>query len=129
VIVLDASVLIAHLDEHDALHARAADVLIQAADQAFGCSPITVAEVLAGPAGRGRLDAAGAALTELEVAQIPLGEDAPIRLATLRAETGLKLPDCCVLLAAETAKASTVLTFDLALGRTAERLGLGSAQT
>lgn len=47
------------------------------------------------------LDAARAALDELEVEQVPLGDDASMRLAELRADTGLKLPDCCVLLAAQ----------------------------
>jgi predicted nucleic acid-binding protein len=123
VIVLDASVLIAHLDDRDAFHARAEEALLRAADQPLGCSPITLAEVLVGPARQGQLDAARAALRELEVAQIPLGDGAPIQLAGLRAETGLKLPDCCVLLAAQDAAAESVLTFDDALARAAERLG------
>ena len=48
-IVVDASVLIAHLDERDALHARAGDALLDAADRPLGCGPITFAEVLGGP--------------------------------------------------------------------------------
>jgi predicted DNA-binding protein (UPF0278 family) len=40
------------------------------------------------------------------------------------AGTGLKMPDCCVLLAAQDATAEAVLTFDEALAREAERLGL-----
>jgi predicted nucleic acid-binding protein len=124
VIIVDASVLIAHLDERDALHARAGDVLLKAADRPLGCSPITLAEVLVGPARRDRLAAARDAVAELEVDEIPLGENAPARLARLRAETGLKMPDCCVLLAAQDAAAEAVLTFDDALAREVERLGL-----
>jgi predicted nucleic acid-binding protein len=124
VIVIDASVLIAHLDERDASHARAGDALLGAADRRLGCSPITLAEVLVGPARRERLAAARAAVADLEIEEIPLGDDAPARLATLRAESGLKLPDCCVLLAAQDAAADAVLTFDDALAREAERLGL-----
>ena len=123
-IVVDASVLIAHLDERDALHARAGDALLAAADRRFGCSPITLAEVLVGPARRDRLDAARVAMAELEIEEVPLGEDAPVRLASLRAESGLKLPDCCVLLAAQDAAADAVLTFDDALARAVERLGM-----
>ena len=123
-IVVDASVLIAHLDERDALHARAGDALLAAADQQLGCSPITLAEVLVGPARRDRLDAARAAVAELDVEEIPLGEDAPARLAALRAGSGLKMPDCCVLLAAQDAAAEEVLTFDDCLAREVERLGL-----
>jgi predicted nucleic acid-binding protein len=124
VIVVDASVLIAHLDERDALHARAGDALLAAADRRLGCSPITLAEVLVGPARRDRLDAARAAVAELDVEEIALGEDAPVRLAALRAGSGLKMPDCCVLLAAQDSGAEAVLTFDDALAREVERLGL-----
>ena len=123
-IVVDASVLIAHLDERDALHARAGDALLEAANRRLGCSPITLAEVLVGPARRDRLDAARVAVAELDVEEIPLGEDAPVRLAALRAGSGLKMPDCCVLLAAQDAAAEAVLTFDDALAREVERLGL-----
>jgi predicted nucleic acid-binding protein len=49
VIVVDASVLIAHLDERDALHQRAVERLLEAADQPLACSPITLADVLVGP--------------------------------------------------------------------------------
>jgi predicted nucleic acid-binding protein len=127
VIVVDASVLIAHLDERDALHDRAEEALMRAADQRLGCSTVTLAELLVGPARRARLDAARAALGELDVAEIPLADEAPVRLATLRADTGLKLPDCCVLLAAQYAGAEAVLTFDELLAREVERLGLSPA--
>jgi predicted nucleic acid-binding protein len=124
VIVVDASVLIAHLDERDALHAGAGEALIEAADRRLGCSTITLAEVLVGPARHDRLGAAHAAVAELAIEEIPLGEDAPVRLAALRARSGLKMPDCCVLLAAQDAAAEAVLTFDDALAREVERLGL-----
>jgi hypothetical protein len=47
--------------------------------------------------------------------------------SVLRAETQLKPADCCVLLAAEDARARSVLTFDDQLGATASQLGLVSA--
>jgi predicted nucleic acid-binding protein len=121
VIVVDAGVLIAHLDENDALHDRAVDALLRAAEQPFGCSPITLAEVLVGPARAGRLRDARNAITTLNVAEVPLGDDAAARLAALRAETALKMPDCCVLLAADDALAEAVLTFDDRLARAAEQ--------
>lgn len=99
-IVGDASVLIAHLDGRDARHARAVDRLLAAAEHPLGCSPITLAEVLVGAARHGQLQTASAALEQLGIEEVALGEHAPARLARLRAETGLKLPDCCVLLAA-----------------------------
>ena len=111
-IVVDANVLIAHLDERDALHEQAVERLLAAADEALGCSTLTLAEVLVGPARRGRLDDARAAMAALEVQEIPLGTGAAGDLATLRAETGLELPDCCVLLAARDAHASGIVTFD-----------------
>lgn len=122
-IVLDASVLIAHLDTSDALHDRAFALLAALADEPFAASPITLAEVLVGPARAGRLDRAAAALRALEVAPVPLDGEAPARLAMLRAGTGLKLPECCVLLAAERAAAG-MATFDLRLAAAAGERGL-----
>lgn len=43
--------------------------------------------------------------------------------------THLKLPDCCVLLAAQDKHADAILTFDDRLGREAERLGFGSRES
>lgn len=122
-IVIDASVLIAHLDATDAHHDRAAERLLSVAEQPLGASPITLAEVLVGPARTGRLEPARQAITDLGVDEIPLSGDAPAKLALLRAETNLKLPDCCVLLAAQDARADGVLTFDDRLTREAARLG------
>ena len=47
----------------------------------------------------------------LEVNELPFPPDSAVRLAKLRASTGLKMPDCCVLLAAADAGA-TVASFD-----------------
>jgi predicted nucleic acid-binding protein len=112
VIVLDASVLIAHFDEADAFHEDAGELLRSVADEPLGASPVTLAEVLVGPARAGRLDRAIAALAQLDVRTVALAEDAPLRLAMLRAETSLKLTDCGVLLAAEQVGGATVATFD-----------------
>lgn len=122
-IVLDASVLIAHLDPRDALHETADERLLVAADQPFGASTITLAESLVAPLRTGRLRTTQAALRALEVAELPLPANAAERLAALRADTGLKLPDCCVLLAAEDADGG-VLTFDDRLARAAAERGL-----
>ena len=127
-IVLDASVLIAHLDATDAHHDRAQRLLLQAADQELAASVVTVAEVLVAPARAGHLARATAVLAELGVASVPLDVDTHVRLAMLRAETGLKLPDCCVLLAAEQGRGA-VGTFDdrlAAAGRARGHLVLGA---
>ena len=117
-IVVDASVLIAHLDERDGQHERAVQALLEVVEQPLGCSPITLAEVLVGPARHDRLEAARDAVVALGVEEIPFAGDAPARLASLRVATGLKLPDCCVLLAAQDAGAE-ILTFDDRLARAA----------
>jgi toxin FitB len=126
VIVVDASVLIAHLDEADALHARAVQSLLESAEQPLACSPITLAEVLVGPARHGRLDLARTAVADLGVREIALAADAPARLAALRAETNLKLPDCGVLLAAQDGTAGAVLSFDDRLARAAAQMGFAA---
>jgi predicted nucleic acid-binding protein len=123
VIVLDASVLIALFDENDAQHTSAVERATDAADEPFGCSPMTLAEVYVGPARARRLEVAQRAIEGLGVTEIGLPTDAATRLASLRAATGLKLPDCCVLLAAQDERA-VVLTFDDRLARVAGQLGL-----
>jgi len=124
-IVLDASVLIAHLDPRDALHDAADERLLDAADRPFGASTITLAEALVAPLRTGALRTTQAALRTLEVEELPLPAGAAERLAALRVDTGLKLPDCCVLLAAEDANGG-VLTFDEGLARAAAERGLAA---
>lgn len=122
-IVLDASVLIAYLDAEDAQHQKAETMLAREIDDGFAANPLTLAEVLVGPSRAGRLDAARSALRELEVAEHPFPVDTAVRLARLRADTGLRMPDCCVLLAAQDT-AARLATFDERLIRGAEELGL-----
>jgi predicted nucleic acid-binding protein len=122
VIVLDASVLIAHLDSEDAHHDRATSLLLGAVDEPLCASRLTLAEVLVGPARAGELDRAAGALAQIDVAGVGLDADAPARLALLRAGTGLKLPDCCVLIAAEDVRGA-VATFDDRLGAVARERG------
>ena len=118
-IVLDAGVLIAYLDSDDNHHVAAEALLVGAIDDDLGANPLTLAEVLAVPARDGRLESAQTVLRELEVDELAFPRDTAVRLAQLRASTGLKMPDCCVLLAAEDAGAA-VASFDDRLARTAE---------
>lgn len=122
-IVLDASVLIGFMFEQDEHHAAAVALLRNIAGQPLGASQLTVAEVFVVPARLHRLDAAEQMLAELGAAEVPLPPGAARRLAELRAETGLKLPDCCVLLAAQTA-AGSLATFDERLAREATSRGI-----
>ena len=123
-IVLDASVLIGHLDGNDSHHRRARELLEVSAASPLGASPISLAETLVAPARAGQLDVAREALVRIGVTELSFDEDAAARLAALRATTGRKLPDCCVLLAAQD-NAGAVATFDKDLARAARDLGLG----
>lgn len=117
-IVLDASVIIAFLDRDDAQHSRAKELLAREIDDDFAANPLTLAEVLVVPARDGRLEQAQAVLRDLEVEELPFPSDSAVKLALLRVGTGLKMPDCCVLLAAQTACAR-VASFDDRLTRVA----------
>jgi len=123
VIVLDASVLIGYLDGDDAHHAAAEALLAAAVDDDLAVNPLTLGEVLVVPARDGRLDAVLDVLDDLEVAQLALPADAAPRLAQLRVATGLRMPDCCVLLNAAVAGA-TVASFDDRLLEAAAGRGL-----
>ncbi len=122
-IVLDASVLIAHFDPADAHHAQAREVLLGVETEEIGASQITLAEVLVGPARAGRLALAERALERIGVIALSLGDHAPTALAELRAGTGLRMPDCCVLLAALDVSGS-IATFDRRLRAAAGELGV-----
>jgi len=123
VIVLDASVLIAHLDGSDHHRTRAQSLLEAISDEPWGASAVTLAETLVYPARAGRLEEAEAALVGLDVQELPLGGGAPGRLAEMRADLGLKMPDCCVLLAAQNNEAA-LAAFDAGLISAAEKLGV-----
>lgn len=124
-IVLDASVLIAHLDSNDAHHARARAMFDDNPETPLGASEISLAEALVMPALAGRLKDAQWGLDRLGVIPLELGTDTPTRLAQLRAETNRKLPDCCVLLAAQEHR-GIVASLDADLVRAARELGLAS---
>jgi toxin FitB len=123
VIVVDASVLIAHLESADSHHQRATALLLDRVHEDFGAHPITIAEVLVGPARIGRVHEAAAALDSLGVQATGSDSFEPKQLATLRASTGCKLPDCCVLAAAIVNHAA-VATFDARLAQAARALGV-----
>lgn len=125
-IVIDANVLIAHVESTDANNARAFRLLQTVQAQPLGVSPITLAEVLVRPTKVGRLAEVQPALRALRLREVSLGKYASARLALLRTETGLRMPDCCVLLAAEDCEATGILTLDDRLRAQAKRLGFDS---
>lgn len=122
-IVFDANVLIAHLNDSDRHHSRAERLLDANNSEAWGASSVTLAEVLVYPVRAGRLAEAEATLVGLDVQEVPLGSGASGRLAEMRGELGLKMPDCCVLLAAQNNEAA-LATFDARLISAAEKLGI-----
>jgi predicted nucleic acid-binding protein len=123
VIVLDASVLIGHFEPADIHHDAATAVLLGNARESFAANVVTLAEVYVGAARAGRVDQLRALIARLDVAELDLPGSAAVRLAQLRATTGLKMPDCCVLYSAEVHQAA-ITTFDERLTARACELGL-----
>lgn len=122
-IVLDATVLIAYLDGEDVHHRAATRLLVEHADESMVANALTVAETLVRPARTGRVVDATAAFDVLGLEIIAVGPDDAVRLAVLRSETGLRLPDCCVLLTAESTGGS-LATFDERLAQAAAERGV-----
>jgi predicted nucleic acid-binding protein len=120
--ILDASILLAHLDDTDP-HTEAAKTIL-AEGNAFAASTITLAEVLVGVVRAGRLEEQLAALSQLEISEVAIERGAAVQLARLRAETGLRMPDCCVVHAATVTDADAVATRDERLARVAAARGL-----
>lgn len=124
-IALDASVLVAHLYPRDAQHVQATRLLRAAATEQLVAHPLTLAEVLVGAARQGRAAEMLADVQAVGVRQASAPADEPLRLANLRAQTGLRLPDCCALDTA-LANSATLATFDRALAVAASRSGVGT---
>lgn len=122
-IVLDASVLIAHFGAGDPHAADALEILDT--EEELAIHPLTLAEVLVRPAGQGRAAAVREQIALLGVDVLDFSADHALLLAELRASTGLRMPDCCVLLAAMTTS-SSVATFDRRLADVAAQLGIPS---
>ena len=115
-IVADASALIAYLNPGDAHHADAVQGLIDV-DQ-FVVHPVTLAEVLVHPARSGSESTVLNTLISIGMQESPMPIDA-VALARLRAESGLKMPDCLVL-ATAVWHGTDVLTFDDQLNSAAD---------
>jgi predicted nucleic acid-binding protein len=122
-IVLDAVTVIAHLDPANVHHQAAVAVMREALPNKALIHPVTMAEVLVGPARAGAAHTVYAALLA-EGIQIWTPESAqPQRVADLRAASGLKLPDCYPLDTAEQT-GSKLATFDHQLAKRAAQRGV-----
>lgn len=120
-IALDASVLIAAVSSVDPHHEQAVGVFEN--DDDFAVHTLTFAEVLTGGVRTGQEHELVDLFTRLGVVELDRVENEALRLARLRAETLLKLPDCCVLLAAESQHAS-LATYDDRLAAIATSRGV-----
>lgn len=122
-ITLDASVVIALLDPHDQHHPRATDLMAEHAGQGFRMHQLTIAEVLVGAVRVGRGAQRYNDLLSIGVVAHDPGADETLLLAELRAATGLRMPDCCVLAVAQQ-QTLPLATFDDRLARAALDLRL-----
>jgi predicted nucleic acid-binding protein len=112
-IVLDASVVIAHLDPADALHESATSVLLEYATDDLRLPASAYAESLVDPARKGRLDDARAAIEALVLQIVPIDRLVAENAAALRArERGLRLPDALVLACGEHLGADAIVSAD-----------------
>ena len=126
-IVLDASIVIALLDPHDRHHLRATDLLAEHAVEGFRMHQLTLAEVLVGAMRAGRGTQRVNDLMSLGVVAHEPDANEPLILAELRATTGLRMPDCCVLAVARQ-ETLPLAAFDDQLARAAEKLGVPTVE-
>lgn len=122
-IALDASVLIGHLNSADSHHQEATDVLLSGTPGQMLVHTITLAEVLVGGVRIGQGASMRDDLYAAGITVAPHDDGESLRLAELRASTGLKLPDCCVLDVAIRHQAR-LATFDDILAGEARRRGV-----
>jgi predicted nucleic acid-binding protein len=123
VIILDASVLIGHFEPADLHHPEATALLKAHLTDTFASSVVTLAEVYVGAFRAGQADRLDQLLARLAIRSLELPADAAHRLGELRATTGLKMPDCCVLYTAVRHNAA-IATFDDTLAKRAKNIGL-----
>lgn len=114
--------MIAVLDPLDAHFEAARQLFLENTSERLGAHRLTVAEslVLATRATHG--PAAASTLAALGVGYFDEPDD-PLALAELRATTGLRMPDCCVLYVALREK-GRLATFDARLAAAAARSGV-----
>ncbi|MDR0366403.1 MAG: PIN domain-containing protein [Bifidobacteriaceae bacterium] len=120
-IVVDANVLIAFL-EHGHVHGEAALDILDTEDELM-IHPLTLAECAVGAGKAGVEDELRAAISRIGIQVWEPDSEHPYRLGAARAASALKIPDCCVLDAADHLSA-TLATFDTALATASKSKGL-----
>jgi predicted nucleic acid-binding protein len=111
VIVLDASAVIATFFTADPHHGRATALLESNAPGGFVLHPMTLAESLVGAARIGRINQIRRQIQNMGITVFAPDTDEPLLIAEIKANTGLKLPDCCVL-ATALGLSAPLITFD-----------------
>jgi rRNA-processing protein FCF1 len=106
-------------------HNFAHDFFRQRPDESYLAHSLTFTEILVGPMRVGHEAFVLRQLEGLGIAEWTPTVGSAGRLARLRVDTGLKLPDCCVLDAAITTDAP-LATFDTRLARAAASIGVAS---
>jgi predicted nucleic acid-binding protein len=124
VIVLDSSAVIAAFYSSDAHHEMAVTLLDRHAAGGFLVHPITLAESLVGAARSGRINQARTQMRNMGIEVYSPDSEEPLLIAEIRANTGLKLPDCCVL-AASLVLTAPLMTFDDKLRSSARAQSVG----
>jgi predicted nucleic acid-binding protein len=122
-IALDSSVVIALLDPLDSHHGDAVALIRSHSNHTFLMHPINIAEVLVRAVREGVGVQKQADLDTLGITPLPHSRTASLQLAEIRVRTGLRMPDCCVLLAASDG-VEGLATFDHALRAAAQQLGV-----
>ncbi|MBO9578440.1 MAG: type II toxin-antitoxin system VapC family toxin [Microbacteriaceae bacterium] len=122
-ITLDAGVLIAYLRPEDGHHAAAVEWLAANVLDEFGVSVVTLAEALVHPAEAGVVDTARRSLEKLGIMPVPAVAGEEARIARVRAETRLRMPDAIVVHTAE-AVGGGLATTDARVARAAQARGI-----
>ena len=121
-IVLDASVVIGHLDPADAHHEAAVTALLSHAADDLRLPASAYSETLVGPARKGRAHEAREKIKALSILIEPLTEEMAERASALRAKhRALRLPDALVLACGDALSADLVLTTDHRWSRWSKR--------
>ena len=126
-IILDATSLIAFLDEHDPHHRDSKDLIEANFVEGFAVSSVTLAEVLVHPAKAGKGDRALSSIRRLGVKTIGVEPDDGMSIAHLRANHAIRMPDALVLHCA-LSTGSRIATFDRGLKTAAHEAGLGTVE-
>lgn len=120
--ILDSNVVIALLNPADAHHNRAAGLLVEVPEEDLHIPAVTLGEALVWHVRAGTGERALEVLEDLGLSVIESKED-PLELARVRAESGLRMPDCIVLHHALT-RGEALATMDERLARAVMERGL-----